>query len=193
MEQLQLIRWLIDQLEKAHLRYFITGSIASSYYGIPRYTHDIDIVVAIDRGDTDTLIHLLGEKGYISKEGIQEALSGSGMFNFIHSETGLKVDFWVDRGEAFTRSCFERAVRVEVSEGVWAILGSPEDVFLHKVYWDRITPSERQIGDALGILAVQGRRLHHPYLMKWAKILKIEGKVKALLAEKVPPNMEELP
>ncbi|MEW6666995.1 MAG: hypothetical protein AB1512_17470 [Thermodesulfobacteriota bacterium] len=193
MEQLELIHWLIDRLEKAGLRYFVTGSIASSYYGIPRYTHDIDIVVAIGRGDTDTLIRLLGGKGYISKEGIQEALSGSGMFNFIHSQTGLKVDFWVDRGEAFTRSCFERAVKVEVSEGVWAVLGSQEDVFLHKVYWDRLTPSERQIGDALGILAVQGRRLDRAYLMKWAKILKIERKVKAMLAEKTPPNMEVLP
>lgn len=193
MEQLQLIHWVIAQLEKAELRYFITGSIASSYYGIPRYTHDIDIVVAIDRSDTDTLIHLLGEKGYISEEGIQEALSGSGMFNFIHSGTGLKVDFWIDRGEAFTRSCFERARKVEVSEGVWAVLGSPEDVFLHKVYWDRMTPSERQIRDALGILAVQGRRLDHSYLMKWAQALQIEGKVKALLAEEILPNMERLP
>jgi hypothetical protein len=193
MEQLELIRWLIDRLEKAGLRYFITGSIASSYYGIPRYTHDIDVVVAIGRDDTDTLIHLLGERGYISKEGIQEALCGSGMFNFIHAETGLKVDFWVDRGDAFTRSCFERALRIEVSEGLWAVLGTPEDVFLHKVYWDRITPSDRQIRDAHGILAVQGRRLDRPYLMKWAKILKIERKVKALLAEKTPPNMEVLP
>jgi hypothetical protein len=192
MEQLHLIRWVIEQLEKAHIRYFITGSIASSYYGIPRYTHDIDIVVAINRDAADTLIHLLEEKGYISKEGIQEALSGSGMFNFIHFETGLKVDFWVDRGEAFTRSCFERAVTVELGEGVWAVLGSPEDVFLHKVYWDQMTPSERQIGDALGILAVQGWRLDRSYLMKWAKILKIQARVKALLAEKTPPNLEGL-
>lgn len=189
MEQLRLIQWVIERLEKAHIRYFITGSIASSYYGIPRYTHDIDIVVAIDRDASDTLVHLLQEKGYISKEGIQEALSGSGMFNFIHSETGLKVDFWVDRKEAFTRSCFERAVRVELSEGVWAVLGSPEDVFLHKVYWDHMTPSERQIGDALGILAVQGRRLNRPYLRKWAKVLRIDGKVIALLGTP-PPNLE---
>lgn len=193
MEQLEVIRWLIDRLEEAHIRYFITGSIASSYYGIPRYTHDIDVVATVRRDETDTLIHLLEEKGYISREGIQEALSGSGMFNFIHSETGLKVDFWVDRGEAFTRSCFERAVKVELSERVWAVLGSPEDVFLHKVYWDHMTPSERQIGDALGILAVQGTQLDLVYVMKWAKILKIDRKVRALLAGKNLPNREGLP
>lgn len=193
MEQLEVIRWLIDRLEEAHIRYFITGSIASSYYGIPRYTHDIDVVATVRRDETDTLLHLLEEKGYISREGIQEALSGSGMFNFIHSETGLKVDFWVDRGEAFTRSCFERAVKVELSERVWAVLGSPEDVFLHKVYWDHMTPSERQIGDALGILAVQGTQLDLVYVMKWAKILKIDRKVRALLAGKNLPNREGLP
>ncbi len=44
MEQLDVLKLLVSKLEKASTHYFITGSIASSYYGIPRFTHDIDVL-----------------------------------------------------------------------------------------------------------------------------------------------------
>jgi len=190
VEQLKLIQLVVDRIEKLAIPYFITGSIASSYYGIPRYTHDIDVVVTISKQDATEIIRLFSGEGYISQEGIRDALSGTGMFNFIHSETGLKVDFWIDRGEPFTKSCFERARKVELSEGFWVMMASPEDVLVHKVYWDYLMPSERQLRDAQGILSVLGQELDEAYMEKWAKELKIEDKMKSLLAEKKLPNLE---
>ena len=175
---------------KLGIPYFITGSIASSYYGIPRYTHDIDMVVTISKQDSGEIIRLFSQEGYISQEGIQDALSGTGMFNFIHSDTGLKVDFWIDRGEPFTGSCFARAREVELSEGFWVMMARPEDVLLHKVYWDRLMPSERQLRDAQGILSVLGEKLDVKYMEKWAKDLRIEDRVQRLLGEKKLPNLE---
>ncbi len=190
MEQLKLIKLVVDRLGKLGSPYFITGSIASSYYGIPRYTHDVDVVVTISKQDSEEIIRLFSGEGYISQEGIRDALSGTGMFNFIHSETGLKVDFWIDRGEPFTTSCFARARQVELSEGFWVMMASAEDVLLHKVYWDYLMPSERQLRDAQGILSVQGQELDVVYMEKWAKELKIEDKMKSLLAERKLPNLE---
>jgi hypothetical protein len=189
MEQLEVISLLVSKLEKAGIRYFITGSIASSYYGIPRFTHDIDVVLTLGTKDVDQIIKLFIDDGYISKEGILEAFSGSGMFNFIHSKTGLKIDFWVDRGDSFTRSCFHRTRREELTEGFWAVMASPEDVLLHKVYWSHLMPSERQIGDAQGIIAVQGSRLDLPYIEKWAKEMGIEEEIKTLLSGGDLPNL----
>ena len=51
MEQLEVLRWVVDKLEKTRICYFITDSIASAYYGIPRFTHDIDIVLTIGEKD----------------------------------------------------------------------------------------------------------------------------------------------
>jgi hypothetical protein len=190
VEQLKLIKLVVDRLGKLGSPYFITGSIASSYYGIPRYTHDLDVVVTISKQDSEEIIRLFSGEGYISQEGIRDALSGTGMFNFIHSETGLKVDFWIDRGEPFTTSCFARARQVELAEGFWVMMASAEDVLLHKVYWDYLMPSERQLRDAQGILSVQGQTLDVVYMEKWAKELKIGDKMKSLLAERKLPNLE---
>ena len=190
MEQLKVIRLVVDRIEKLGIPYFITGSIASSYYGIPRYTHDVDVVVTISEKDIRAIVRLFEGDGYLSQEGIQDALSRTGMFNFIHMESGLKVDFWIDRGEPFTKSCFQRVRRVEISDGLWVKMASSEDVLLHKVYWDHLTPSERQIRDAQGIIAVQGVKLDIRYIEEWAKKLAIEDKMKEVLFGRKPPNLE---
>jgi hypothetical protein len=190
VEQLKLIQLVVDRIGKLGIPYFITGSIASSYYGIPRYTHDIDVVVTISKKDSGEIIGAFSGEGYISQEGIRDALTGTGMFNFIHSETGLKVDFWIDRGEPFTKSCFERAKQLELSEGFWVMMASPEDVLLHKVYWDRLMPSERQMRDAHGIVSVLGEKLDLAYIEKWSKELGIKDSIQRLLAEPKLPNLE---
>jgi len=189
MEQLEVIKLLVRTLERASIPYFITGSIASSYYGIPRFTHDIDVVLTVGTKEVDRIIKIFKDDGYISKEGILEALSGSGMFNFIHSKTGLKIDFWVDRGDSFTRSCFQRSRRAEMTEGFWSVMASPEDVLLHKVYWNRLMPSERQIRDAQGIIAVQGPKLNVQYIERWAREMGTEEEMKTLLAGGDLPNL----
>jgi len=45
MEQAELLKHTIDVVHSLGLRYFVTGSWASTYFGEPRYTNDLDIVV----------------------------------------------------------------------------------------------------------------------------------------------------
>jgi hypothetical protein len=49
--------------------------------------------------------------------------------------------------------------RTESLEGRLLPLATPEDVILSKLEWDRITPSERQLRDALFVAVVQWARL----------------------------------
>lgn len=74
MKQLETIKQVVGRLEKAGIHYFITGSIASTFYGIPRFTHDIDIVVTIGKRDVDGMVALFSEDSYISRDGIMDAL-----------------------------------------------------------------------------------------------------------------------
>lgn len=45
MEQFDLLRYATGVLETMRLRYFVTGSTATIFYGDVRFTNDIDIVV----------------------------------------------------------------------------------------------------------------------------------------------------
>lgn len=45
MEQDELLRFTVGVLERLGLRYFVTGSIATVFFGEPRFTNDIDMVV----------------------------------------------------------------------------------------------------------------------------------------------------
>ena len=47
MEQSDLLRYVVERLERLGLRYFVTGSVVTVFYGEPRFTHDIDVVVAL--------------------------------------------------------------------------------------------------------------------------------------------------
>ena len=45
MEPSELLRFVVDTLERLGIRYFVTGSTVTIVYGEPRSTNDIDIVV----------------------------------------------------------------------------------------------------------------------------------------------------
>ena len=50
MEQSELLRFVISALERLDLRYFVTGATVTIFYGEPRFTNDIDIVVDLPVG-----------------------------------------------------------------------------------------------------------------------------------------------
>ena len=79
---------------------------------------------------------------------------------------------------------FRRRQRHEVlGEPAW--LATPEDVILHKLYWHRITPSERQLGDVAGVVAVQKGRLDEPYLRQWGREIGMADLVEDALGGKL--------
>lgn len=67
-------------------------------------------------------------------------------------------------------------------------LASAEDVILSKLEWDKLTPSERQVQDALNVAVVQGARLDQTYLRTWAPTLGVADKLEELLRKALSPN-----
>jgi hypothetical protein len=59
---------------------------------------------------------------------------------------------------------------------------------LHKLIWNRITPSGRQLGDAAGVVAVQAGALDNNYLMQWAQELKLVDELGKLLSGEIKPK-----
>lgn len=167
MEQ-EFLKDVIARLEATEVNYALTGSIASNFWGIPRTTHDVDVVVVLTAADVPSIVAAFADGYYISELAVQEAVTQNHMFNIIDFSTSLKADMWVTGNQPFNQAMLARRCRVEIVPGQEAYIGTAEDVLLHKLVWHTITPSERQLSDAAGIAAVQSGKLDLEYMKNWA-------------------------
>ena len=182
MEQNELLRYTIKTLEALGIDYLIGGSLASSIYGEPRLTNDIDIVVDLKPEHIPGILAKFDPKEfYVDEKAMQQALSRSGQFNIIHPSSGYKIDLFISGEEPFVRSEMVRRRRLEASDGEQAFFASPEDVILKKMEYFRIGESERQLRDIIGILHVQGDQLDRGYIRHWASELGLVGVWEAIL------------
>jgi hypothetical protein len=167
----------------------VAGSHSSSFHGHPRATQDVDLVIEPTAEQLERFLALLGEQYYVSPDGAREALRHRSTFNVIDFAEGCKADLIVRKDRPFSIEEFGRR-RTATLHGSEMPVASAEDVLLTKLEWDRITPSERQVTDALNVAVVQWPRLDRDYLRKWAPALGVAEKLEELLkrAEELQPR-----
>ncbi|MBU2634849.1 nucleotidyl transferase AbiEii/AbiGii toxin family protein [Patescibacteria group bacterium] len=170
-------------LQELKIPYIITGGMAVLIWGRPRFTADIDIVVELKIENVDSLtaaLSVLGKASYIDKNMIKDALEHGGEFNFIHGDTGIKVDFWVLQKKPFELSRLKRRIAKDIlGEKVYFI--SPEDLILSKLEWYEQTNSSRHLEDVESVLKISGKKLDMEYLKQWAKKLEVLNILKELI------------
>jgi len=177
----------LGRLNASGLGYMLTGSMASNYWGIPRTTHDLDFVLLLEARDVPRILTAFGTGFLVQPEAVRRALKPPHQFNVIDDQSALKIDFWVLKDDEFERCAFGRRTRLTLF-GVPAWVATAEDMILHKLRWHRITPSERQLGDAAGVYQVQAGRLDLDYLRTWAVRLGVEGEWNDLTSGKIRPK-----
>jgi len=184
MPQQELLKKVIKALEDAKLEYMVTGSVASSLQGEPRSTHDIDLVISVQKSAVKKLVKAFPPPDFhLDEESILDAIDTKGMFNLINIREGDKVDFWILTNEPFDKSRFSRKYEEEVM-GIKMQVSSPEDTILMKLKWAKLSGgSEKQFTDALRVYEVQSEKLDREYLESWARELNIESLWRRLLAE----------
>lgn len=164
-------------LEALNIRYFIGGSMASTFYGMIRTTQDSDIIADIREDQISLLVFELQKDFYIDVEMISDAIQHKSSFNIIHRETMFKVDFFVPLDRHFINLQFSRARREVLSSNqeMIAFVASPEDTLLAKLEWYRLggEVSDRQWRDVLGILKIQAGALDMDYLYQMAQEIKV--------------------
>lgn len=169
-------------LVQNHISYLLSGSLAVSYYGFPRATHDIDFVIELNVQDLKKLLKalsVLGRDYVYSKAEIELALKDKAQFNIFHQETGIKVDFWISKGTDFDISKSQRAKEIVFYKQKIRLV-SPEDLILTKLLWCKKIRSERHLRDCKGILKVQKEKIDKKYLSFWVKKLKLQGLFKEI-------------
>ncbi len=178
----------ILRLNRSGVAYFVTGAMASNYWGIPRTTHDLDFVVQLSAESIPNLLLEFRDDFYLDERAIRAALAPPYQFNAIDNRSAFKIDFWTLRPEPFEMLMFQRRVQVTFfREQTW--IASAEDIILQKLRWDSLTSSQQQIVDAAGIVAIQSESLDRDYLKKWARELGVSEKLNKLLSGEIGPKI----
>ena len=170
----EVLRAVLPHLDRLGIPYLITGGIAATVHGRPRFTQDIDFVIAPSRDQLDRLVEALDPDFVVSQDAAREAHARRGEFNAIHRTLVFKVDFWSSTGDAFDLSRLARAQRLEVIPGVTARVATPEDVIISKLLWLRQGATERNVEDIQGILRAHPGRLDFQYLDSMVRQLQLE-------------------
>lgn len=160
----QVLRAVLPHLDRLKIPYLITGGIAASLHGRPRFTQDIDFVMAPTREQLDQLIDALDPDFIVNRDAAQEALVRRAEFNAIHRALIFKVDFWFSTGDEFDTSRLARATPVEVVPGLLARVATPEDAIISKLLWLRQGATERSEEDIRGVLRIHAGSLDLAYL-----------------------------
>jgi hypothetical protein len=179
---------VILAFEELQVPYYIGGSIASSAYGFPRATIDVDIIADLFGKHAKLLANKLVGSYYADEKMMRDAIARNSYFNLIHFDTVLKIDIFVKKNRPYDKEVFQRILLNKLSEEENSpafYFASPEDVILAKLEWYRAGGelSQTQWSDILGILKVKSTVLDINYLRYWSKELRVNDLLERVLAE----------
>ena len=186
------VRILAAELADLGIECVVGGSVASSFYGPPRFTNDADISVQEFRGREEALAEKLQANYYVSLPAVRQANEKLGSFNVLRNASGFKIDIFVQGRRPFELAAMgrRRIIPSDEAEEPTIYIHSPEDVLLHKLRWyelgNRI--SDRQWNDIVGLLRNQMPYLDQSYLATWSAELKIADLLQRAMQEVSEPD-----
>ena len=168
-EELELLKEVAARLEAAGIEYMMTGSMALAVYSTPRMTRDIDIIIEATPADADRIAAMFRTDFYLDEPSVREAIRNKSIFNIIHNDSVVKIDFIVRKDGEYRLTEFSRRRIIDL-DGVPVSVVAPEDLVLSKLVWAQQSDSELQFRDACQVMkSVPG--LDNEYMLKWACIL----------------------
>lgn len=165
-----LIRLFIEPLEMLGVRYFVTGGVASVIYGDPRFTRDVDIVIALDEDDVARLRSAFDPADFYipPAEALEEeaARPTGGHFNLIHARSALRADAYVTAGDPLEAWAFDNRERISVGgQDIW--VAPVVYVIVRKLEYYVASTSDRHLRDVAAMLRVSEDAIDRAELGRW--------------------------
>lgn len=73
MNEQELLADCLRRLNRSGVTYYLTGSMASNYWGIPRTTHDLDFVIQLPASAIAKIISAFTPDFYIEEAAVRAA------------------------------------------------------------------------------------------------------------------------
>jgi hypothetical protein len=172
--------WIfVDKLEAANWQYFVTGSVASIFYGEPRMTHDIDVILHLANKDVkDFEQNFPLSDFYCPPEeiiNIEIMRRPYGHFNLIHHETGFKADIYSEGTDPLHQWAFLKRRRISFSHNQQLWLAPPEYLILRKLEFFREGGSDKHLNDIRGMMPYIQKELDMEFLNAQLKLRQLEN------------------
>jgi len=88
-----------QRLNMPGVAYMVSGSVAVIIYGGPRLTHDVDLIVVLDRAHIARLPEVFPPAEFycppVDVIAVEAAREQRGHFNIIHHKTAFKADVYL--------------------------------------------------------------------------------------------------
>ena len=145
----------------------VSGSLASIYYGEPRLTMDVDLVVHLDANGAAILAGLFAPENYNVPPSevlaVEIARPTRAHFNVIHFASGQKADFYPSPRHPYWSWAFEHRRLGQVGgDEVW--FAPPEYVILWKLEFFREGSGDKHLRDIRGMLLVNPENIDRKML-----------------------------
>lgn len=168
--EIEILKLVTIKLEELAIPYMLSGSVASSFYAQPRMTRDVDIVIELAAEQISQVLEAFSKDFYIDEDDVAQAVQLKGMFNIIHYQAVVKIDFIIRKDSPYRQLEFERRVKKQIADfTLWVV--SPEDLIISKLYWARDSRSELQLSDVGSIIKHQREKLNLEYIDYWVEEL----------------------
>lgn len=147
----------------------VTGAVAVIIYGEPRLTHDLDLVLELNKQHIPQLIQIFKQEDFYCPPEevllVEAKRDQNGHFNLIHHATGFKADVYLAGTEFLHKWAMERRRSIEFEEEkIW--VAPPEYVILRKMQYYREGGSDKHLKDIRSILEISADQVDRSTLEK---------------------------
>ena len=162
----EIVRKIVELLERESMDYMVVGGIASMHHAVPRFTKDADFVVAAPSAALEKVLEKLPPEFTVDPQARMELFTGTMRWVIEVRGTVYKIEFFLLGGDQHHLEEFKRRQRVWlplIERETW--LATAEDMIVQKLRWAR----PQDVADVTDILSVSRGALDFPYIEKWCR------------------------
>lgn len=151
-------------LRAAKIRHVFVGALSVNAFGVPRTTHDVDVIAEYRMEDVPTLVLEFRQAGFrVSLEDLRDSLKDGSHCTVDDTHSEFRVDLAPSVGGS-RKDAVGQGVPVRW-RGVSLPISSPE----HTIVMKLVFGSEQDLEDALGIYVRQRERLDFRRMKAFAR------------------------
>lgn len=161
-----------EQLEAHDIPCMVVGSVASTVWGEPRSTLDIDLVIAAKPEDAERIAAIFREPRYyappVAVMRREIARGGRGTFNLIDTATGLKADIYPGADDPVNAWGMARRVPVETGTGI-IFIAPVSCVIAGKLSYYAMSKQDKHLRDIRGMLRLSVSEIDQAFVAEVAR------------------------